>query len=60
MLHWRSFPRLSLSDSWIKRPTPPDAKGVGSKSTTYPGMQEKDPFSFEFVILVSVTPIMLN
>ena len=49
MLHKRSFPRLSLSDSWIKRPTPPDAKGVGSKSTT-----------FEFVILVSVTTIMLN
>lgn len=49
---------VQLSDSWIKRP--PDAKVVGSKSKTwYPGMQEQDPFSFEFVILVSVT-IMLN
>ena len=44
----------------MKRPTPPDARGVGTKSKTYPGMQEKDPFSFEFVILVSVTPIKLN
>lgn len=44
---------VQLSDSWIKR-------GAGSKSKTYPGMQEKDPFSFQFVILVSVTPIMLN
>ena len=34
----------------MKRPTPPDARGVGTKSKTYPGMQEKDPFSFEFVI----------
>ena len=44
----------------MKSPTPPDARGVGTKSKTYPGMQEKDPFSFEFVILVSVTPIKLN
>ena len=44
----------------MKRPTPPDARGVGTKSETYAGMQEKDPFSFEFVILVSVTPIKLN
>ena len=25
----------------MKRPTPPDARGVGTKSKTYPGMQEK-------------------
>ena len=41
----------------MKRPTPPDARGVGTISKTYPKMQEKDLFSFEFVILVSVTPI---
>ena len=44
----------------MKRPIPPDARGIGTKSKTDPGMQEKDPFSFEFVILVSVTPIKLN
>ena len=44
----------------MKRPTPPDARGVGKKSKTYPCMQGKDPFSFEFVILVSVTPTKSN
>ena len=41
---------VQFSDMWMKRPTPPDARGVGKKSKTYRGMQEKNLFSFEFVI----------
>ena len=49
-----------ISLSLIYKPTPPEARGVGTYSKTYPGMLGLKSISLPLIILVSETPIMLN
>ena len=47
-------------ESLIYKPTPPEARGVGTYAKTYPGMLGLKSISLPLIILVSETPIMLN
>ena len=47
-------------ESLIYKPTPPEARGVGTYSKTYPGILVLKSISLPLIILVSETPIILN
>ena len=49
-----------FSESLVYKPTPPEARGVGTYSKTYPGMLGLKSISLPLIVLVSETPIMLN
>ena len=51
---------VHFRESLIYKPTPPEARGVGTYSKTYPGMLGLKSISLPLIILVSETPIMLN
>ena len=47
-------------ESLIYKPTPPEARGVGTYSKTYPGMLGLKSSSLSLIILVYETPIIRN